>query len=190
MEWIPASWRAARSLFITAVLSASCDSSSDVARATGDAAAAREAGTGGHGARREDAGDSCSPFGKATCGAGRVCCFSIERGVCTEPSACNSPVRAECWLPKDCGPDQVCCGTFVPPLAGPGATPTDASLHGTATLFCSATCAAPNVQLCTNSSDCQGGRICSPAPKGGNSGIIAIVVEPIGICRAPDGGAP
>jgi hypothetical protein len=32
--------------------------------------------------------------------------------------------------------------------------------------------------------------MCSPAPEGGNSGVIAIVVEPIGICSTPEGGAP
>jgi hypothetical protein len=84
----------------------------------------------------------------------------------------------------------MCCGTFVPPLAGPGAAITDASLHAKATLFCSSTCAAPNVQLCTNSSDCQDGRTCAPAPEGGNSGVIAIAVEAIGICTTPEGGAP
>ena len=126
-----------------------------------------------------DAAKSCNPYSTDACSEGQTCCISSSAfGTCLDLGACTTTTQFECSRTQGCGPDEVCCGTFVESASG----------EPTATTFCEPSCTAPAHETCTTSTDCIHGGICTPLPEGGKSSILAVAAEAFLVCLPPDGG--
>ena len=127
-----------------------------------------------------DAPKSCNAYGAPGCPLGRTCCLSGEVfGTCLDLAACTTTTQYECTKTSKCGPDEVCCGTFID---APNGLPTT-------TTFCRKSCTAPAHPTCFSSQDCPQGGICTSLPEGGHSPIAAAAAEAFLICLPPDGGS-
>src|SRR5262249_3192125 len=115
-----------------------------------------------------DAAKSCNPYSTAACAAGQTCCITVAAtspfGTCVDLQAWAAAWKFECSRTRSCGPDEICCGTFIDPPTG----------DATATTFCRKTCTAPAHQICMTSADCTQGGACTALPEGGRALILAV----------------
>ena len=196
---------AAGSIGLAAAVAVACSSSSNSGSpAGGNDAGDDVATTNGDGATTTDTGTATDDGGPAEClptttaglctDTSTTCCVDLVKltAVCLAPSACPTKVQIACTTTSDCNPDggsRLCCANTggldagLPPGFDASALPADASpaqilsMFGGATFkaSCASSCAADELQACTNASECANGGQCvtvAEAVANGDAGAL------------------
>jgi hypothetical protein len=141
---------------------------------------------------------SCNPIFDSLCGSGETCCVAGLTGTCVAVGSCKAPIQVSCIAKSQCGGD-ICCGSVQLPAGFDAAAAFDGGFDASAfdasgfslSIACATTCAQPDFQLCTTSTDCPPGYRCAGGAMNnlvGIAGIVACIPEDAGAPPPPDAG--